>query len=173
MIRGIASDPAETVRAGVAPGNANRLVSEVRRKIGWTPPARPQAEITAELRTVTRIARETLAQIEAATLAARIDPGLLSETLRAAMIEAWDHARRAADGNDWYRVESALEDGLRAGFAPSTAVAAIRAIPTGQYGPEQALAVRFAFRSREPFRRSHAAVWACGAARGCSIPFPS
>lgn len=173
MIRGIASDPAETVRAGVAPGNANRLVSGVRRKIGWTPPARPQAEITAELRTVTRIARETLAQIEAATLAARIDPGLLSETLRAAMIEAWDHARRAADGNDWYRAESALEDGLRAGFAPSTAVAAIRAIPTGQYGPEQALAVRFAFRSREPFRRSHAAVWACGAARGCSIPFPS
>ena len=149
MIRGIASDPAEAVRAGVAPGNANRLVSEVRRKIGWTPPARSQAEITAELRTVTRSAGETLAQIEAATLAARIDPGLLSDTLRAVMIEAWDHASRAADGDDWYRVESALEDGLRAGFTPSTALAAIRAIPAGRYGAEQVLAVEFVGRLRE------------------------
>jgi len=72
MIRGIASDPAEAVRAGVAPGNATRIVSEVRRKIAWTPPARSQAEITADLKTVTRSARETLAQIEAATLAARV-----------------------------------------------------------------------------------------------------
>lgn len=147
-VSAIAADPLEIVRAGVEAGNVGRLASEVRRKVGWAPPARSQAEIAAELRTVPRSPRETLSQIEAATLAAQIPPGDLSDTVRSAMIEAWDYARRAGDSNDWYRVESALESRLRAGFTQATAAEAIRAIPTGRYGPIQALAVRSAFRLR-------------------------
>ena len=148
-VRGLAAEPLEMIRAGVAARNAEVLVADVRQKIGWTPTARSQAEISAELSTVPLGPRETLAQVEAATLASRIDPGLLSDTLRAAMLRALDHTRRAgANPNDWYRVQSALQDGLRAGLTPASAIAAIRAVGEGRYGAEQALAVEFARRLR-------------------------
>ena len=148
-VRSLAADPAEMTRAGVAARNAEALVVDVRRKIGWTPAPRSQAEIAAELRTVPLSSRETLAQMEAATLASQIDPGLLSDTLRAAMFRAVDHTRKAeVNPNDWYRVQSALADGLRAGFTPVSATAAIRAVGEGRYGAEQALAVEFARRLR-------------------------
>ena len=137
------------ILAGVAARDVEVLVLDVRQKIGWTPPARSQAEIAAELRTVPLSARATVAQMEAAMLAAQIDPDLLSDNLRSAMIEAWDHARGAVYDNDWYRVRTALEDGLRAGYTPARALTAIRAIPAREYGPEQFLAVEFARRLRE------------------------
>ena len=137
------------ILAGVAARDVEVLVLDVRQKIGWTPPARSQAEIAAELRTVPLSARATVAQMEAAMLAAQIDPDLLSDNLRSAMIEAWDHARGAVYDNDWYRVRTALEDGLRAGYTPARALTAIRAIPARKYGPEQFLAVEFARRLRE------------------------
>ena len=145
-VRSLAADPAEMIRAGVAARDVEVLVLDVRQKIGWTPPARSQAEIAAELRTVPLSARATVAQMEAAMLAAQIDPDLLSDNLRSAMIEAWDHARGAVYDNDWYRVRTALEDGLRAGYTPARALTAIRAIPARKYGPEQFLAVEFARR---------------------------
>ena len=148
-VRSLAADPAEMIRAGVAARDAEVLVADVRQKIGWTPPARSQAEIAAELRTVPLSARATVSQMEAAMLAAQIDPDLLSDNLRSAMIEAWDHARGAVYDNDWYRVRTALEDGLRAGYTPARALTAIRAIPAREYGPEQFLAVEFARRLRE------------------------
>ena len=148
-VRGLATDPAEMIRAGVAPRDATALVSNVRRKIGWTPPARSQEEIAAELRTVPSSARATLTQMEAATLAGQIHPDLLTDALRSAMIEAWDHARSSGYDIDWYRVQSALEDGLRAGFTSAGAIAAIRAVAAGRYGAEQFLAVEFARRLRE------------------------
>ena len=65
------------------------------------------------------------------------------------MLRALDHTRRAgANPNDWYRVQSALQDGLRAGLTPAGAVATIRGIGEGRYGAEQALAVEFARRLR-------------------------
>ena len=146
MARSLAADPAEMIRAGVASGNANEVVWNVRRKIGWMPPPRSQAEIAAELRTVPLSTRVSLTQLEAAILAAQIDPDLLSDTLRSAMIEAWDHAGRATNDSDWYHLTSALADGLRAGYTSAEALAAIRAIPAGEYGPEQSLAVGFAWR---------------------------
>ena len=146
MARSLAADPAEMVRAGVASRNANEVVWNVRRRIGWMPAPRSQAEIAAELRTVLRSTRVSLTQQEAAMLAARIDPDLLSDTLRSAMIEAWDHAARATNDSDWYRMTSALAGGLRAGYTSARALAAIRAIPAGEYGPEQSLAVNFARR---------------------------
>lgn len=148
-VRGLAANPAEVIRAGVAPRDATALVSNARLKIGWTPPARSQEEIAAELRTVPSSARATLAQMEAATLAGQIDPDILTDALRSAMIEAWDHARSSGYDIDWYRVQSALEDGLRAGYTPARAIAAIRAVAAGQYGAEQFLAVGFARRLRE------------------------
>ena len=148
-LRSLAADPAQVIRAGVGPRDATALVSDVRRKIGWTPPARSQDEIAAELRTVPLSTRETLAQMEAAALAARIDPELLSDALRSAMIEAWDHTARDVNRNDWYRVRSTMEDGLRGGFTPVTALETIRTIPAGRYGPEQALAVEVVRRLRE------------------------
>ena len=145
----LAADPAEMVRAGVAARDADVLVADVRRKIDWTPPARSQAEIAAELRTVPLGSRETLAQIEAATLAAQIDPELVSDALRSVAIQALDHTRRAgANPNDWYRVQSALAGWLLAGFTPASAIAAIRAVGDGRYGAEQALAAEFARRLR-------------------------
>ena len=146
LARSLAADPAEMVRAGVASRNANEVVWNVRRRIGWMPAPRSQAEIAAELRTVLRSTRVSLTQQEAAMLAARIDPDLLSDTLRSAMIEAWDHAARATNDSDWYRMTSALAGGLRAGYTSARALAAIRAIPAGEYGPEQSLAVNFARR---------------------------
>lgn len=149
MVRRLATDPAEMIRAGVAARDAGALVADVRRKIGWTPAARSQAEIAAELSTVPLSSRETLAQMEAATLASQIDPELRSDALRSAMLRALEHTRGAAvDPNDWYRVRSALQDGLRAGLTPASAAAAIRAIGEGRYGGEQALAVEFARRLR-------------------------
>lgn len=146
----LAADPAEMVRAGVAARDADALVADVRQKIGWTPPARSQAEIAAELRTVPLGSRETLAQIEAATLASKIDPEPVSDTLRAAMLRAFDHTRRAVvDTNDWHRVQSALRDGLLAGFTPAGAIAAIRAVAEGRNGAEQVLALEFARRLGE------------------------
>ncbi len=145
----LAADPVEVVRAGVAARNADGLVADVRRRIDWTPPARSQAEIAAELRTVPLGSRETLAQIEAARLAAQIEPELLSDTLRTVAIEALNHTRRAAvDPNDWFRVRSALADWLLAGFTPASAASAVRAVSAGHYGAEQALAVEFARRLR-------------------------
>ena len=146
MARSLAADPAEIVRAGIASRNANEVLWNVRRNIGWMPAPRSQAEIAAELRTVLRSTRVSLTQQEAAMLAAQIDPDLLSDTLRSAMIEAWDHAGRATDDSDWYRMRSALTGGLRAGYTSARALAAIRAIPAGEYGPEQSLAVSFAQR---------------------------
>ena len=149
MVHRLAADPAEMIRAGVAARNADVLVADVRRKIDWTPPARSQAEIAAELRTVPLSSRETLAQIEAAGLASQIDPELVSDTLRSVVIEALDHTRRAAaNPNDWYRVRSALADWLLAGFTPASAIAAIRAVGQGRYGTEQVLAAEFARRLR-------------------------
>lgn len=145
----LAADPAEMVRAGVAAGNAGVLVADVREKIDWTPPAMSQAEIAAELRRVPLGSRETLAQIEAARLAAQIEPELVSDALRAVAIEALDHTRRAGvNPNDWYRVQSVLADWLRGGFTPAGAVAAIRAVGEGRYGAEQALAIEYARRLR-------------------------
>ena len=146
MARSLAADPADMVRAGVAPRNANEVVWNVRRNIGWMPPPRSQAEIAAELRTVLLSTQVRLTQLEAAMLAAQIDPDLLSDTLRSAMIEAWDHAARATSDGDWYRMTSALAGGLRAGYTSAKALAAIRAIRAGEYGPEQSLAVNFARR---------------------------
>ena len=150
MVHRLAADPVEMVRAGVAARNADVLVADVRRKIDWTPPARSQAEIAAELRTVPLSPRETLAQIEAADacLADRA-PELVSDALRSVVIEALDHTRRAGTNpNDWYRVRSALADWLLAGFTPASAIAAIRAVGEGRYGAEQALAAEFARRLR-------------------------
>lgn len=145
----LAADPVEMVRAGVAARNADVLVADVRRKIDWTPPARSQAEIAAELRTVPLGSRETLAQIEAAMLASQIEPELVSDALRSVAIQALDHTRRAgANPNDWYRVQSALAGWLLAGFTPASAIAAIRAVGDGRYGAEQALAAEFARRLR-------------------------
>lgn len=150
MVDSLAAGPAEVIRAGVAARNADALVADVRRKIDWTPPARSQAEIAAELRTVRLGSRETLAQIEAARLVSQIEPELVSDALRTVVIEALDHTRSAgANPNDWYRVQSALADWLRAGFTPASAVAAIRAVGEGRYGAEQAVAVEFARRLRE------------------------
>lgn len=148
-VDGLAADPAEMIRAGVAARNADVLVADVRQKIDWTPPARSHAEIAAELRTIPLGPRETLAQIEAATLVTQIDPELVSDALRSAMIEALDHTRRAgANPNDWYRVQSALRGWLLAGFTPATAIAAIREVGEGRYGAEQVLAAQFARRLR-------------------------
>lgn len=149
MVHSLAADPVEMVRVGVAARNADVLVADVRLKIDWTPPARSQAEIAAELRTVPLSSRETLAQIEAARLASQIESELVSDALRSVVIEALDHTRRAgANPNDWYRVQSALADWLFTGFTPASAIAAIRAVGEGRYGAEQALAVEFARRLR-------------------------
>lgn len=149
MVDRLAADPVEMIRAGVAARDVDVLVADVRGKIGWAPPARSQAEIAAELRTVPFGSRETLAQIEAARLAAQIEPELVSDALRAVVIEALDHTRRAgANPNDWYRVRSALRDWLLAGFTPASAIAAIRAVAEGRYGAEQVLAAEFARRLR-------------------------
>lgn len=146
----LAAGTAEVIRAGVPAAEAEVFVADVRRKIGWTPTARSQAEIAAVLRTVPHSSRETLAQIEAARLASQIRPELVSDTLRSVVIAALEHTQRVvANPNDWYRVRSALGEWLRAGLTPASATAAIRAVSEGRYGAEQVLAVEFARRQRE------------------------
>ena len=147
-VHDLAADPAEMVRAGVSPRGANTLVSTVRSKIGWQPSPMSQDEIAAELRTVPLSAKPTVSQMDAAQLASGIDPDLVSEPLRSAMVEAWDHARSAVHSNEWYGVRSALEDVLRTAYSSATALATIRAISAGEYGPEQFLAVESVMRLR-------------------------
>ncbi len=146
-VHDFAADPAEMVRVGVSPRSANSLVSAVRSKIGWQPSPMTQDEIAAELRTVPLSARPTVSQIDAAQLASRIDPDLVSEPLRSAMVEAWDHARHSRY-DEWYVVRSALRDVLRTTYDSATALAAIRAISAGEYGPEQFLAIEIVGRLR-------------------------
>lgn len=147
-VHDFAADPARMVRVGVSPRFANILAGTVRSKIGWQPSPMSQEELTAELRTVPLGARPTVSQLNAAQLASGIDPDLLSESLRSAMVAAWDHARLAVHSNEWYGLRSALEDGLRTAYDSATALAAIRAISAGEYGPEQSLAVGFVGRLR-------------------------
>ena len=147
-VHAFAADPAEMVRAGVSPRGANTLFSILRPKVGWTPPAMSEDEIAAELMTVPLSARPTVSQIDAAQLASLIDPDLVSEALRSAMVKAWEHARVAVNEHEWYFVLSQLEEGLCRSYDSATALAAIRAIPAGAYGPEQVHAVEFARRLR-------------------------
>ncbi len=148
-LRRLASDPAEVIRAGVSPEYADAFVADLRDKVDWTPEPRPQSQLAAELRTIPASRRESLAQIEAASLASRIDPALLADDLRAAMVEAWDHARQAGRRDGWYRVSAELRKGLLATYTPATAVAAIRTVTADEYGPEQLLAVEYAGSLRE------------------------
>lgn len=143
-----AADPAEMVRAGVSPRDASTLFSILRAKLGWTPPAMSEEEIAAELRTVPLSPRPTVSQMDAAQLASQIDPDLVSEPLRSAMFEAWEHARAAVGEHEWYFVLSQLREGLRRSHDSATALAAIRAIPAGEYGSEQVHAVEFVRRLR-------------------------
>lgn len=147
-VHDFAADPAEMVRAGVSPRDASTLFSILRAKLGWTPPAMSEEEIAAELRTVPLSPKPTVSQMDAAQLASQIDPDLVSEALRSAMLEAWEHARAAVDEHEWYFVLSRLREGLRRSSDSATALAAIRAIPAGEYGSEQVLAVEFAGRLR-------------------------
>ena len=147
-VHDLATDPAEMVRVGVSPRGANILTVTVRSKIGWQPPPMSQDEIAAELRTATLGAKPTVSQMNAAQLASRIDPDQVSEPLRSAMFEAWEHARVAVYSNEWYGVRSALEDALRAAYDSATALAAIRAISAGEVGPEQVHAVEYVRRLR-------------------------
>ncbi len=145
-VHAFAADPAEMVRAGVSPRGANTLFSILRPKVGWEPSPMSQDEIAAELMTIPLSARPTVSQMDAAQLASLIDPDLVSEALRSAMVKAWEHARVAAKRHEWYFVLSQLEEGLRGSYDSATALAAIRAIPAGAYGPEQVHAVEFARR---------------------------
>lgn len=147
-VHDLAADPAEMVRAGVSPRGANTLFSILRPKLGWTPPAMSEDEIAAELRTVPFSSRPTVSQMDAAQLASQIEPHLVSESLRSAMVEAWEHARVAVDEHEWYFVRSHLEEGLRRSYASANALTAIRAIPAGAYGSEQERAVEFVRRLR-------------------------
>lgn len=144
LLRRLASDPAEVIRTGVPPEHAAGFVVEVRDKVDWTPEARPQSQLAAELRMIPASRRESLSHIEAAGLAARIDPARLSDDLRAAMVEAWDDVRQEARRDDWYRVRTELRKGLVATYTPAVAAATIRRVTVEEYGPEQSLAVEYA-----------------------------
>lgn len=148
-LRRLASDPAEVIRAGVSPEYAEGFVVDLRDKVDWVPEPRPQSQLAAELRTIRASRRENLFHIEAARLASRIDPARVADDLRAAMVEAWDHARQEGRRDDWYRVSTELRKGLLATYTPAGAVAAIRTVTADEYGPEQLLAVEYARSLRE------------------------
>ena len=148
-LRRLASDPAEVIRAGVSPEYAEGFVVDLRDKVDWMPEPRPQSQLANELRTIPASRRESLFQIEAARLASQIDPAQLADDLRAAMVEAWGHARQTGRRDGWYRVRTELRKGLLATYTPATAAAAIRTVAANEYGPEQLLAVDYAASLRE------------------------
>ena len=160
-VRDFAADPAEMVRAGVSTRVANHLVLTMRSRIGWRPPPMAQAEIAAALRPLS--AWPTASHLNAAQLASEIDPELLSGPLREAMIRALDHTR---DHREWDPVRRLLEGSawlatlgeLRTAYDSVSALAAIRAIPAGEYGPEQLLAASVLSRGDAGEEMRHAAV---------------
>ncbi len=133
-VRDFAAGPAEMVRAGLSARTANDLVLTVRSRIGWRPAPMAQAEIAAALRTVPLSAWPAASHLDAAQLASKIDPELVSGPLREAMSEAWDYTRHHWE---WERVRNLLARPLSPAYDSVSALAAIRAIPAGEYGPEQ------------------------------------